>query len=73
MRSFNKTSPVVARRDYCIPPLERMDLDFVLRLNHEQKYLILRAQQQTDKTSVLIRPQDHLDSGAGGDFRFLYI
>ena len=32
MRKFNTEGPVVADRHYCIPPLERVDLDEVLGL-----------------------------------------
>ena len=30
VRTFNTTGPVVAADHYCIPPLERIDLDTVL-------------------------------------------
>ena len=32
MRSFNTAGPVKSDKHYCIPPLERIDLDDVLRL-----------------------------------------
>ena len=73
MRSFNTAGPMDAQDHYCIPPLERMDLDFVLSLIHEQKFFILHAPRQTGKTSVLKALQDHLNSGAVGDYRCLYI
>ena len=73
MRYFNTTGPVVARQHYCIPPLERMDLDFVLSLIHEQECFILHAPRQTGKTSALKAIQDHLNSGAAGNYRCLYV
>ena len=73
MRSFNTAGPVVARSHYCIPPLERMDLDRVLNLIHDEKYFILHAPRQTGKTSALKALQDHLNSGAEGDYRCLHV
>ena len=73
MRHFNTAGPMDAQDHYCIPPLERIDLDFVLSLIHEQKFFILHAPRQTGKTSVLKAIQDHLNSGAAGDYRCLYV
>ena len=73
MRSFNTAGPVVAQDHYCIPPLERIDLEYVLGLIHDQKYFILHAPRQTGKTSTLKALQDHLNSGAEGDYRCLYV
>ena len=67
MRSVNTTSSVVADDDYCIPPMECIDLDYVLNLVHEHKYCILHAPRQTGKTSALKALQDQLNSGAEGD------
>ena len=73
MRFFNTAGPVVARSHYCIPPLERIDIEYVLGLIHDQEYFILHAPRQTGKTSTLKALQDHLNSGAGGDYRCLYV
>ena len=73
MRSFNTSGPIDAQDHYCIPPLERMDLDYVLNLIRRKKYFILHAPRQTGKTSALIALQDHLNSGAEGDYRCLYV
>ena len=62
-----------AQDHYCIPPLERIDLDYVLNLIHDEKYFILHAPRQTGKTSALKALQDHLNSGAEGDYRCLYV
>ena len=73
MRSFNTVGPVVAQDHYCIPPLERIDLEYVLGLIHDQKYFILHAPRQTGKTSTLKALQDNLNSGAEGDYRCLHV
>ena len=73
MRFFNTAGPMDAQDHYCIPPLERIDLDYVLNLIHDEKYFILHAPRQTGKTSALKALQDHLNSGAEGDYRCLYV
>ena len=62
MRSFTTAGPVVAARHYCIPPLQRLDLDEVLDLVREQKYFVLHAPRQTGKTSALLALRDHLNA-----------
>ena len=37
MRWFNIEGPVVAERHYCVPPLERVDLDEILGLIRRQR------------------------------------
>ena len=73
MRFFNTAGPMDAQDHYCIPPLERIDLDYVLNLIHGEKYFVLHAPRQTGKTSALIALQDRLNSGAEGDYRCLYV
>ena len=73
MRFFNTAGPVVARSHYCIPPLERIDLEYVLGLIHDQEYFILHAPRQTGKTSTIKALQDRLNSGAEGDYRCVYV
>ena len=73
MRFFNTAGPVVARSHYCIPPLERIDLEYVLGLIHDQEYFFLHAPRQTGKTSTLKALQDRLNSGAEGDYRCVYV
>ena len=72
MRTFNTEGPVIPESHYHIPPLDRMDLDYVLSLIRERKYFILHAPRQTGKTSTLLALQDHLNSGAAGDCRCIY-
>ena len=73
MRSFNTAGPVEAQDHYCIPPLDRVDLKYVLNLIGGQKYFFLQAPRQTGKTSVLLALQNLLNSGTAGDYRCLYV
>ena len=73
MRFFNTAGPVVARHHYCIPPLGRMNLDYILSLIRTEKYFILHAPRQTGKTSALKALQDRLNSGAEGNYRCLHV
>ena len=72
MRSFNTTGPVVPADHYCIPPLERLDLDDVLGLVRDKRYFVLHAPRQTGKTSILLALQDLLNTGVVGDYRCVY-
>ena len=68
VRKFNTAGPVVAADHYCIPPLERIDLDAVLGLIRDKKYFVLHAPRQTGKTSALLALRD-LPPCAGGKWR----
>ena len=48
-RFFNTAGPVRPERDYCVPPLERFDLDMVLGLIRNDRYFVLHAPRQTGK------------------------
>ena len=72
MRRFNTEGPVVARKHYCIPPLDRMDLDRILSLIRDERYFMLHAPRQTGKTSALYALQDLLNSGSEGPYRCVY-
>ena len=72
VRKFNTAGPVVAADHYCIPPLERIDLDAMLDLVRDKKYFVLHAPRQTGKTSALLALRDLLNGGAQGDFRCVY-
>ena len=72
-RFFNTAGPVRPERDYCMPPLERFDLDEVLRLIRSDRYFALHAPRQTGKTSCLLALRDLLNSGAEGSCRCAYI
>ena len=69
MRSFNTTGPVNPADHYCIPPLQRFDLDEVLMLVRMKKYFVLHAPRQTGKTSALLALRDLLH---GQGYRCVY-
>ena len=73
MRFFNTAGPIQPDINYCIPPLERLDLDDVLELIRTRKYFVLHAPRQTGKTSALLALRDLLNSGAAGDYRCVYV
>ena len=66
MRFFNTAGPVRPDEHYCIPPLERFDLDEVLRLVETKKYFVLHAPRQTGKTSALLALADLLNGQGYG-------
>ncbi len=61
MRFFNTAGPIRPEKHYCIPALERLDMDEVLRLVRDDKYFVLHAPRQTGKTSILIALQGLLN------------
>ena len=73
MRFFNTEGPVVARKHYCIPPLERVNADELLALIAQERYFVLHAPRQTGKTSALLALRDLLEGGAAGDYRCVYV
>ena len=60
MRFFNTTGPMVAADHYCIPPLDRLDLDELLMLVRQKRYFVLHAPRQTGKTTALLALQERL-------------
>ena len=66
MRFFKTAGPVRPGGHYCIPPLERFDLDEVLRLVETKKYFVLHAPRQTGKTSTLLALRDLLNGRGYG-------
>ena len=72
MRFFNTAGPVVPADHYCIPPLERWDMDEILKLIRQKKYFVLHAPRQTGKTSALLALRDLLNDGAAGELRCVY-
>ena len=71
MRHFNTEGPVFAEKHYCIPPLDRMDLDRILQLIEWEKYFVLHAPRQTGKTSMLLALAERIN--ADDRYRCLYI
>ena len=73
VRTFNTTGPVRPERHYCVPPLERVDLEDLLALVRDERYFVLHAPRQTGKTSTLLALRDLLNSGAHGEYRCVYV
>ena len=71
MRFFNTAGPIKPGKHYCIPPLERLDIDDVLALIRDEKYFVLHAPRQTGKTSALLALRDLLN--AEGIYRCVYV
>ena len=72
MRHFNTSGPVFPEEHYLVPPLERVDLEGILRLVRLKKYFVLHAPRQTGKTTTLLALCDRLNEGAAGDLRCVY-
>lgn len=70
-RFFNTAGPVRPDLHYCLPPLQRFDLDEVLLLIRQQKYFVLHAPRQVGKTSYLLALMEHLN--LTGDYSALYV
>ncbi len=73
MRLFNTAGPVVPEDHYCVPPLDRVNLDQILSLVRNKFYFVLHAPRQTGKTSVLFALRDLLNSGEAGEYRCAYV
>ena len=69
VRTFNTTGPMKPERHYCIPPLQRLDMDDVHRLVRDEKYFVLHAPRQTGKTTALLALADVLN---GQGYRCVY-
>ena len=70
MRFFNTAGPVNEKKHYCLPPLNRFDLDDIIFLIEQEKYFVLHAPRQTGKTTCLLALMDHLNGS--GRYRCLY-
>ena len=72
MRFFNTEGPVRPDKHYCVPPLARLDLDWILTFIRREKYFVLHAPRQTGKTSTLLALRDLLNAGSTGAYRCVY-
>ena len=72
MRFFNTSGPIIPEDHYCIPPLERWNLEEILTLIRDKRYFVLHAPRQTGKTSALLALRDLLNSGEAGEYRCVY-
>ena len=61
MRFFNTEGPVVAQRHYCIPPLERFDLDEVLALIGRMRYFVLHGSLERTVREGLLQTAEYMD------------
>ncbi len=73
MRDFNTAGPMDPEEHYCVPPLDRVNLDEILSLVRRKRYFVLHAPRQTGKTSVLLALRDLLNSGEAGEYRCGYV
>ena len=71
MKFFTTEGPVNCLDHYCLPPLERFDMDDILELIDKKKYFLLHAPRQTGKTSSLMALMEYLNKG--GRYRTLYV
>ncbi len=71
MRFFNTAGPVNCKDHYCLPPLERFNLEDILMLIGQRKYFILHAPRQVGKTTFLLALRDYLNKE--GEYKCLYI
>ena len=62
IRFFNTAGPINPADHYCVPPLERLELDELLMLIGQKKYFIHHAPRQTGKTSCLLTLRDYLNA-----------
>ena len=70
MRTFSTAGPIKPAWHYCIPPLERLDLEAMLAFIREGTYFVMHAPRQSGKTSTLLALRDLLNSTA--TFRCVY-
>ena len=70
MRFFNTEGPNVAEDHYCLPPLQRWNLEEILTLINQKKYFLLHAPRQTGKTTCLLALADYLNRQ--GRYRAVY-
>ena len=70
MRFFTTEGPVRSEDNYCLPPLQRWDLEEVLGLIEQKKYFLLHAPRQTGKTTCLLALTEYLNRE--GRYRALY-
>lgn len=71
MRFFNTAGPVNCQDHYCVPPLQRFDLDKILGLIAQKKYFVLHAPRQVGKTTYLLALMEYLNQT--GQYSALYI
>lgn len=53
-RFFNTAGPMECSRDYCLDPLQRIELAEIEALIEQHRYFVLHAPRQTGKTTTLL-------------------
>ncbi len=71
MRRLNTEGSVRLEDHYAIAPLERIDVDPVLEMIRDKRYLVTHAPRQTGKTSALKALAGRLETS--GDCRCVYV
>ena len=71
VRYFNTEGPVESDQHYCIPPMERVESDEIVRRIERRNYFVFHGPRQTGKTSILLDLADRLN--AGDSYRCVYI
>jgi hypothetical protein len=69
-RSFNTAGPCIEGDHYMLDPLQRIDVDEVLRLIDDKRYFVLHAPRQTGKTTCLLALMKRLNEE--GRYRAVY-
>ena len=64
MRFFNTAGPTNPKDHYCIPPLDRIEIDEIEMLIQQKKYFLLHAPRQTGKTTCMIALRDHINQSS---------
>ncbi|MGE5342208.1 MAG: AAA-like domain-containing protein [Candidatus Omnitrophota bacterium] len=70
-RFFNTAGPIERDDHYYIDPLDRINLDEILRLIDQKKYFVLHAPRQTGKTTYMHALMDYLNTQ--GKYKCLYV
>jgi len=70
-RYFSTAGPMKEDLHYCVPSLERFDLNDILSLIRQQKYFVLHAPRQVGKTSYMFALMDYLNKQ--GEYRAFYV
>ena len=61
-RQFNIAGPTVVADHYCLDPLQRFNLEEILKLIGEKRYFVLHAPRQTGKTTCLLALMRYLNT-----------
>jgi len=71
MKFFNTAGPIQSDIHYQVNPLERWNMDEIIRLIDSRKYFVLHAPRQTGKTSAMLALMNYLNEE--GKYYAVYI